>query len=157
MFPEVWDNLPNNVSPKRSLADSAYFGNDCLAAARRHGAVPLHGIKKNARHFPRPETHYQKMVSFWQHWPNRAAALYGKRNHAETAFSMIGGCSDIGSDAGQKQAGKMRSKQRSQCSIYCYWLGKRLVYRISFAPESIMNKSFAGPQNYLRVSEGLPR
>ena len=49
MFPEVWDNLPNNVSPKRSLADSAYFGNDCLAAARRHGATPLHGIKKNAR------------------------------------------------------------------------------------------------------------
>jgi hypothetical protein len=29
------------------------------------------------------------MVSFWQHWPNRAAELYGKRNHAETAFSMI--------------------------------------------------------------------
>ena len=90
MFPEVWDSLPDNVSPKRSLADSAYFGNACLAAARRHGAVPLHGIKKNARHFPKPETDYQKMASFWQHWPNRAAALYGKRNHAETAFSMIG-------------------------------------------------------------------
>jgi transposase len=90
MFPEVWDKLPNNVSPKRSLADSAYFGNDCLAAARRHGATPLHGIKKNARHFSKPETLYQKMASFWQHWPNRAAALYGKRNHAETAFSMIG-------------------------------------------------------------------
>ena len=90
MFPEVWDRLPKNVSPKRSLADSAYFGNDCLAAARQHGAVPLHGIKKNARHFPKPKTWYQKMVSFWHHWPNRAAALYGKRNHAETAFSMIG-------------------------------------------------------------------
>ncbi len=90
MFPEVWDKLPKNVSPKRSLADSAYFGNDCLAAARRHGATPLHGIKKNARHFSKPETLYQKMASFWQHWPNRAAALYGKRNHAETAFSMIG-------------------------------------------------------------------
>ena len=61
----------------------------CLAAARQHGATPLHGIKRNARHFARPETFYQKMVSFWQHWPNRAAALYGKRNHAETAFSMI--------------------------------------------------------------------
>ena len=33
-FADVWDKMPNNVSPKRSLADSAYFGNDCLAAAR---------------------------------------------------------------------------------------------------------------------------
>ncbi len=90
MFPEVWERLPKNVSPRRSLADSAYHGEACLAAARQLGATPLHGIKKNARHFPRPETLYQKMVSFWQHWPNRAAALYGKRNHAETAFSMIG-------------------------------------------------------------------
>jgi len=91
MFAEVWDHLPKNVSPKRSLADSAYHGEICLAAARQHGATPLHGIKRNARHFARPQTNYQKMVSFWQHWPTRAAALYGKRNHAETAFSMIGG------------------------------------------------------------------
>ena len=91
MFSEVWNGLPNKVSPRRSLADSAYFGNDCLVAARQHGATPLHGIKKNARHFSKPETLYQKMASFWQHWPNRAAELYGKRNHAETAFSMIGG------------------------------------------------------------------
>jgi len=89
MFADVWEKLPSNVSPKRSLADSAYHGERCLAAARQHGATPLHGIKRNARHFARPETFYQKMVSFWQHWPNRAAALYGKRNHAETAFSMI--------------------------------------------------------------------
>ena len=91
MFSEVWNGLPDNIRPKRSLADSAYHGEVCLLAARLHGAVPLHGIKKNARHFPKPETLYQKMASFWQHWPNRAAALYGKRNHAETAFSMIGG------------------------------------------------------------------
>jgi transposase len=89
MFAEVWDKLPSNVRVKRSLADSAYHGEVCLAAARQHGATPLHGIKKNARHFARPETLYQKMASFWQHWPNRAAALYGKRNHAETTFSMI--------------------------------------------------------------------
>ena len=89
MFAAVWDSIPDNVTTKRSLADSAYHGEICLAAARQHGATPLHGIKKNARHFTRPETFYQKMVSFWQHWPNRAAALYGKRNHAETAFSMI--------------------------------------------------------------------
>ncbi len=89
MFSEVWNGLPSNVRVVRSLADSAYHGEACLAAARQHGATPLHGIKKNARHFSRPETLYQKMVSFWHHWPNRAAALYGKRNHAETAFSMI--------------------------------------------------------------------
>jgi len=89
MFSDVWSGLPSNIRVKRSLADSAYFGNDCLAVARQHGAVPLHGIKQNARHFKKPETLYQMMTSFWQHWPNRAAALYGKRNHAETAFSMI--------------------------------------------------------------------
>jgi len=91
MFKNVWDRMPSNVMPKRCLADSAYHGEDCLLAARRHGATPLHAIKKNARHFKEPVTLYEKMVSFWQHWPNRAAELYGKRNHAETAFSMIGG------------------------------------------------------------------
>ena len=89
MFADVWNHLPKNVMPRRSLADSAYRGKICLAAARQHGETPLHGIKRNARHFTRPQTLYQKMASFWQHWPNRAAALYGKRNHAETAFSMI--------------------------------------------------------------------
>jgi hypothetical protein len=82
-------NIHLTMQSIRDLADSAYFGNDCLVAARQHGATPLHGIKKNARHFSKPETLYQKMASFWQHWPNRAAELYGKRNHAETAFSMI--------------------------------------------------------------------
>jgi transposase len=89
MFADVWDRLPSNVTPLRSLADSAYHGEKCLTAAREHGAVPLHGIKKNARHFSKPETNYQKMASFWRHWPNRAAALYAKRAYAETVFSMI--------------------------------------------------------------------
>jgi len=90
MFADVWDKLPSNVSPKRSLADSAYHGERCLAAARQHGATPLHAIKKNARHFTRPETFYQKLVNFAHHWPNRFASLYAKRAHAETVFSMIG-------------------------------------------------------------------
>ena len=89
MFSEVWNGLPSNVQVRRSLADSAYQGEACLLAARQHGAASLHGIKKNARHFSKPETLYQKMASFWQHWPNRAAALYGKRNHAERRLSMI--------------------------------------------------------------------
>ena len=90
MFADVWDRLPSNVSPKRSLADAAYFGNDCLAAARQHGATPLHAIKKNARNFARPSNFYQKLVNFVHHWPNRFAALKAKRAHAETVFSMIG-------------------------------------------------------------------
>ena len=50
--------MPNNVSPKRSLADSACFGNNYLAAVRQHGATPLHKIKKNAKGFEEPETFY---------------------------------------------------------------------------------------------------
>jgi transposase len=88
-FADVWNGLPSNVTPKRSLADSAYVGNDCLAAARQHGATPLHGIKKNARLFAKPSNFYQKLVSFARHWPNRFASLYAKRAHAETVFSMI--------------------------------------------------------------------
>lgn len=81
--------MPENVRPIRSLADSAYVGNDCLAVARQHGAVPMHKIKKNAKDFEEPETFYQMLVNFAKHWPNRFAALTAKRNHAETVFSMI--------------------------------------------------------------------
>ncbi|MGB9591983.1 MAG: transposase [Candidatus Kryptoniota bacterium] len=88
-FEEVWGNLPRNITPLRSLADSAYNGEKCLQVALRHGATPIHGIKKNARFFKHPETQYQKMTNFATHWPNRYAEMYGKRNHAETAFSMI--------------------------------------------------------------------
>ncbi len=49
MFSEVWNGLPNNVSPKRSLADSAYFGNDCLAAAAAWSdAAPRHQEERSA-------------------------------------------------------------------------------------------------------------
>ena len=90
MFASVWNKLPKNVSPKRSLANPAYHSEKCLAAARQHGATPLHAIKKNARECERPKTFYQKPVNFAHHWPRRFAALYAKRVHAETVFSMIG-------------------------------------------------------------------
>jgi transposase len=90
MFEEVWRKLPDNVRPVRSLADSAYFGNGCLAAARHRGATPLHKIRSNARDFREPETFYQRLASFARHWPHRFAALTAKRNHVETVFSMIG-------------------------------------------------------------------
>jgi len=89
MFEAVWDDLPDNIIPLRSLADSAYNGEKCLQVALRHGATPMHGIKKNARYFRHPETAYEKMTNFARHWPNRYAGMYGKRNHAETAFSTI--------------------------------------------------------------------
>jgi len=89
MFEEVWNGLPENIVPLRSLADSAYNGDRCLRAAKEHGATPVHVIKKNAVYRHHPETEYQRMVNFATHWPNRYSSMYGKRNHAETAFSMI--------------------------------------------------------------------
>ncbi len=89
VFAAVWDRMPANVTPTRSLADAAYGGNDCLEAARKHGATPFHGIKKNAVLVSKPRTFYQKLVSFCRHWPRRFAALYAKRAHIETVFSMI--------------------------------------------------------------------
>ena len=59
MFITVWNKLPRNVVTKRSLADSAYHGEKCLAAARQHGATPLHSIKKNARNYERPSNFYR--------------------------------------------------------------------------------------------------
>jgi hypothetical protein len=89
MFEEVWKELPSNVRVKRSLADCAYHGEACLAAARQRGAAPIHRIRKNAREFPELETLYQRKANFARHWPNRFASLGVKRNHAEMAFSMI--------------------------------------------------------------------
>ena len=90
VFADVWDHLPKNVFPIRFLADSAYHGEKCLAAARQHGPTPLHAIKKNAREYERPSNLYQKLVNFAHHWPRRFAALHAKRAHAETVFSMSG-------------------------------------------------------------------
>ena len=89
-FEDVWNKLPGNVVPIRSLADSAYVGNDCLAVARQHGATPLHKIKKNAKNFKKPATPYEKLTNFAHHWPKRFAELTAKRAHSETVFSMIG-------------------------------------------------------------------
>jgi len=89
VFDDVWDDVPDNIIPIRSLADAAYHGEDCLQTALKHGATPIHGIKTNAVYHRHPETAYQRMVNFFTHWPNRYHSLYGKRNHAETAFGMM--------------------------------------------------------------------
>jgi len=90
MFSGVWERLAKNVAPTRSLADSAYHGEACLAAARLHGATPLHKIKKNARGLMEHRVNYNKLVFFAKQFQQRFAALTAKRDHAETVFSMIG-------------------------------------------------------------------
>ena len=89
VFGEVWDDIPTNVKPIRSLADAGYEWEECLQIALAHGATPIHGTKKNAVYHSNPVTAYQRLVNFTIHWPNRFQELYGKRNHAETSFSMI--------------------------------------------------------------------
>ncbi len=88
-FENVWKGLPGNVIPVRSLADNAYTSDECLNVVRGSNAIPIHKIRKDAKYAHKPNTAYQKLVHFAKHWPNRYNALYGIRNHAETAFSMI--------------------------------------------------------------------
>jgi len=88
-YETVWKILPENIQAKRSLADGAYTGEPCLQVAKQHGATPYHAIRKDAIYHRHPETAYQRMVNFATHWPNRYQKEYGKRNHIETAFSMI--------------------------------------------------------------------
>ncbi|NLK25492.1 MAG: transposase [Euryarchaeota archaeon] len=117
VFASIESKLSPNVMPKSSLVDSVYFSNDCLAAAGWHGAVPLHSNKKNTRHLSKPRTLYQKIASFWQHWPNRAAALYAKRVHAETVFSIIGALLGYRLKCRSKRDRKTRFASSSRCSI----------------------------------------
>lgn len=86
-FETVWDQLPPNVHPIRSLADAAYAGEACLEVAERHGATPLHKYRKDARHVRFPETRFQKLVNFGTHWPNRFDELTAPRVFVETTFN----------------------------------------------------------------------
>lgn len=90
-FEDVWAGFPENFQPERSLADGAYSGEHCLTIAKEHGATPLHGIRKDAKHTALPETNYQKLVNFAKHWPNRFAELTGLRSLVETTFDMTKG------------------------------------------------------------------
>ena len=84
----VQEHLPSNVNPVMSLADSAYHSNEIAETALKHGAWPLHGIKKNAVFRPSPKNAYQRMVFFIKMKPRTYAVFYGKRNHSETVNSM---------------------------------------------------------------------
>jgi len=88
-FENVWKGLPGNVIPVRSFADNTYACDECLDVVRGSNAIPIHKIRKDAKYVHKPKTAYQKLFHFTKHWPNSYNALYGIRNHAETAFSMI--------------------------------------------------------------------
>jgi hypothetical protein len=91
MFGPVWDHLPTNVVPIMSLVDSAFHSNDIAETVLKHGAWPLHGIKKNAVFRPSPNNGYQRMVRFIKTKPRTYAVFYGKRNHSETVNSSASG------------------------------------------------------------------
>lgn len=89
VFEEVWQGLPENVNPKRSLADSAYTNHKILNYLEDKAVTPFHGVKSNAVYKHNPTNQYEKLVNFFTHWPNRFQKYYGKRVHAETTYSMI--------------------------------------------------------------------
>ncbi len=62
-FEKNWNNLPQNVNPVRSLADCGYSSNEILELVRSKGAIPYHGVKKNAVCKKYPKTAYDKLVS----------------------------------------------------------------------------------------------
>ncbi|MDX1611808.1 MAG: transposase [Candidatus Thermoplasmatota archaeon] len=86
VFEDVWKNLPDNITPKRSLADAAYSGNPCLEVAREHGATPIHDLRKDHGYTRWPKTAYEKLCNFATHWPNRFKKLTAWRKLVETTF-----------------------------------------------------------------------
>lgn len=92
MYEDVWDDLPDNVEPIRSLADSAYTSNYCIRVANKHGASAIHDVKKNAVHRSNPMNGYEKLVNFAKHWPNRFKQIKAKRAHVETTFGIVSEC-----------------------------------------------------------------
>jgi transposase len=52
------------------------------------------------------------MVNFARHWPNRYQQEYGKRNHSETAFSMIDARFDYRIKCRTKTARKNEAKTK---------------------------------------------
>ena len=88
-FEKNWNNLPENVTPVRSLADGSYTSNEILEVVRKSGATPYHGIRKDAVCKRHPKTAYDKLVYFARHFPERFNEVYCMRGLIETVFSMI--------------------------------------------------------------------
>jgi transposase len=86
VFEQVWNNLPHNVQPTRSLADAAYSGTPCLKVARNHGATPMHTLRKDASPTRQGNSPYSQLVQWAHRFPNRYKQLTGKRSLVETAF-----------------------------------------------------------------------
>lgn len=86
-FADVWQDLPANVTPFRSLADTAYSGEECLQTAFDHGATPLHHVRADAKHTKNPTNRYEALVNFRIQWPNRFENLVADRSLIEATFS----------------------------------------------------------------------
>jgi len=89
VFEDVWEDLPDNVTPIQSLADAAYTSQACLDVANQHGAKAFHEVKCNAVYVHHPNTSYERLVNFYTHWPNRYKEIKGKRAHIETSFGSM--------------------------------------------------------------------
>jgi transposase len=89
IFEKNWKKLPNNVVPKRSIADCAYTSNEILQVVRSSKAIPYHGLKSNAVYRNIPESAYDKLVYFATHFSKQYKERYSVRSLVETAFSMV--------------------------------------------------------------------
>ncbi len=112
-FECVLGAIPNNVKIVRSLADSAYTNQNCMAIARRRGAQPMHRPRSNAKWACHPETDYEKGVRFARQFPNLFHALYGRRNLVETTFAMTKAAfgDRVASRTPTAQANEIKAKQ----------------------------------------------
>lgn len=85
-FANVWAKLPEHIRPIASLADAAYCGEECLATAESHGAVAIHGVRKDSKLTTQPRSRYQNLVNFARNEPAAYAAAYNRRSLAETTI-----------------------------------------------------------------------
>lgn len=88
-FEKIWNDLPFNVTPVKSLADCSYTSNEILEIVRDSEAVPYHGVKKNAVCRKHPVTAYDKLVYFVTHFPEKFNDVFCMRGLVETVFSMM--------------------------------------------------------------------
>ncbi|HSV42586.1 MAG TPA: transposase [Methanomassiliicoccales archaeon] len=114
------------------LADSAYNGNPVIGTAWKHGAWPLHGVKKNAVYRRSPIDAYQRMVQFIFNFPSTYQAFYGKRNHAEATFSMLG--NRFGYRL--RSRSKIGRRNEGQCKVVCHNI-RMLVWNSLKMPDRV--------------------
>ncbi len=88
-----FEDLVKTASAEESfatlVADSGYLSRAACAAAKAAGATPYIALKSNTRHRAHPRDAFEKMVTFWKHFPNRFHDRYRRRSQVESVFSEI--------------------------------------------------------------------